>query len=69
MNKKKRMIFIGSILIALLLVTVGVTYAFYIYRGQGQRENMVKTGDLSFVYDETKNRRESSDAHECISNG
>ena len=61
------MILIGSILIALLLVTVGVTYAFYTYGGQGQRENMVKTGDLSFVYDEKKSRRESSDAHECFS--
>ena len=50
--KKKRMILVGSILIALLFITVGVTYAFYTYRGQGQRENTVKTGELSFVYDE-----------------
>ena len=35
--KKKRMILVGSILIALLFITVGVTYAFYTYRGQGQR--------------------------------
>ena len=54
MNKKKRMILIGSSLMALLFVTVGVTYAFYIYRGQGQKENMVKTGNLSFVYDEQR---------------
>ena len=48
------MILIGSSLMALLFVTVGVTYAFYIYRGQGQKENMVKTGNLSFVYDEQR---------------
>ena len=52
--KKKRMILVGSILIALLFITVGVTYAFYTYQGQGQRENMVKTGNLSFVYDEQR---------------
>ena len=52
--KKKRMILVGSILIALLFITVGVTYAFYTYRGQGQRENTVKTGELSFVYDEQR---------------
>ena len=54
MKNKKRMILIGSILIAPLMVTVGVTYAFYTYRGQGQRENMVKTGNLTFVYDEQR---------------
>ena len=52
--KKKRMILVGSILIALLFITVGVTYAFYTYQGQGQRENMVKTGNLTFVYDEKR---------------
>ena len=48
------MILIGNSLMALLFVTVGVTYAFYTYQGQGQRENMVKTGNLSFVYDEQR---------------
>ena len=48
------MILIGSSLMALLFVTVGVTYAFYIYRGQGQKENTVKTGSLTFVYDEQR---------------
>ena len=52
--KKKRMILVGSILIALLFITVGVTYAFYTYQGQGQKENMVKTGNLTFVYDEKR---------------
>ena len=52
--EKKRVIWIGSILLILLVITIGVTYAFYTYRGQGQRENTVKTGELSFVYDEQR---------------
>ena len=52
--EKKRVIWVMSILLILLVITIGVTYAFYTYRGQGQRENTVKTGELSFVYDEQR---------------
>ena len=52
--EKKRVILVMSILLILLVITIGVTYAFYTYRGQGQRENTVKTGELSFVYDEQR---------------
>ena len=52
-SKKKLMVSI-ILLLSLVLITVGISYAFYTYVGQGQRENTVKTGTLTFVYDEKR---------------
>ena len=52
MKNKNRVIFISSILIALLLITVGVSYAIFQFQQLGSKENTVKTGNITFVYDE-----------------
>ena len=52
MKNKNRVIFISSILIALLLITVGVSYAIFQFQQLGSKENTVKTGTITFVYDE-----------------
>ncbi len=39
--------------ISLVLITAGVTYAFFSYAKEGQTENTISTGTIRFAYDET----------------
>ncbi len=38
--------------ISLVLITAGVTYAFFSYAKEGQTENVITTGTIQFAYDE-----------------
>lgn len=54
MNKKKSTGLLLSILgvLSLVLITAGVTYAFFSYAKEGLTENTISTGTITFVYDE-----------------
>lgn len=54
MNKKKSTGLLLSILgvLSLVLITTGVTYAFFTYAKEGTTENTLTTGTLTFYYDE-----------------
>ena len=55
MEKKKQGIVITSVLlVCLILVVIGVSFAFFTYSRQGSKENTITTGSLTFVYDEKK---------------
>ena len=55
MKKKKQGIVITSVLlVCLIFVVVGVSFAFFTYSRQGSKENTITTGSLTFVYDEQK---------------
>ena len=55
MEKKKQGIVITSVLlVCLILVVIGVSFAFFTYSRQGSKENTITTGSLTFVYDEQK---------------
>ncbi len=51
-NSKKQILFMILGIIFLLLITVGVTYAFFVYTKLGSTENKITTGSLQFVYTE-----------------
>ncbi len=53
-NEKKTMGILLSILciISLVLITAGVTYAFFSYAKEGLTENVLTTGTITFYYDE-----------------
>ena len=48
------MIVTSVLLICLILVVIGVSFAFFTYSRQGSKENTITTGSLTFVYDEKK---------------
>lgn len=48
--------------ISLVLITAGVTYAFFSYAKQGEKENTITTGSITFIYNETSERLNISDA-------
>lgn len=54
MNNKKSTGLLLSILgvISLVLITTGVTYAFFSYVKEGETENTISTGTITFLYDE-----------------
>lgn len=53
MKKKKYETIITSVLLlCLILVVIGVSFAFFTYSRQGSRENTIITGSLTFIYDE-----------------
>lgn len=54
MNKKKTTGLLLSILgvISLILITAGVTYAFFTYAREGETPNTISTGTIEFEYDE-----------------
>ena len=54
-NKKRTAGILLSILciISLVLITAGVTYAFFSYAKEGLTENVLTTGTITFYYDET----------------
>ena len=51
-KSKKQLIISLVLLLILILITVGISYAFFTYIGKGSTENMITTGNLTFVYDE-----------------
>lgn len=54
MNKKKTTGIILSVIgvLSLVLITTGVTYAFFSYAKEGTTENSITTGTITFLYDE-----------------
>ena len=56
-NKKKKTGLLLSILgvMSLVLITAGVTYAFFSYAKEGQTTNTISTGTLEFTYTEVDN--------------
>ena len=51
-NKKKKIIISLIGIISLIVITVGVTYAFFNYSRTGTTDNVVKTGGITFLYTE-----------------
>ena len=51
-NHKKKQIIIALLLVALLCLTFGVSFAFFTYMKQGSTINSITTGNLTFYYDE-----------------
>ena len=51
-NKKKQIIITLIAIISLIVITVGVTYAFFNYAKEGTTDNVVKTGEITFLYTE-----------------
>ena len=54
MNKKKTTGIVLSVIgvLSLVLITAGVTYAFFSYAKEGTTENTITTGTITFLYDE-----------------
>ena len=52
MNKKRKSIILGLLVTSILLVTIGVTYAFFSYSKSGTTENAISSGSVTFLYDE-----------------
>jgi len=50
-NKKKIMLVI-ILLLSLVFITFTATYAFFTYIGKGLTENVIETGNITFVYEE-----------------
>ena len=51
-NKKKQIIITLIAIISLIIITVGVTYAFFNYAKEGTTDNTIKTGSITFLYTE-----------------
>ena len=51
-NKKKQIIITLMAIISLIVITVGVTYAFFNYTKEGTTDNTIKTGSITFLYTE-----------------
>ena len=51
-NKKKQIIITLIAIISLIVITVGVTYAFFNYTKEGTTDNTIKTGSITFLYTE-----------------
>ena len=51
-NNKKTVIVTLVAIISLIVITVGVTYAFFNYAKKGTTDNVVKTGSITFLYTE-----------------
>ena len=51
--KKKNLVVLSFALIALIVITVTVTYAFFNYAQAGTTDNTLETGSITFIYTET----------------
>ena len=51
-NKKKQLIITLVAIISLIVITVGVTYAFFNYAKEGTTDNTIQTGSITFLYTE-----------------
>ena len=52
----KSLIAVCLLVLSLILITVGTTFAFFQYSRQGEKENKIETGTLTFLYDESKSK-------------
>lgn len=53
MNKKSTGLLLSILgVLSLILITTGVTYAFFSYAKEGTTENTISTGTITFYYDE-----------------
>ena len=55
MKKNKEKVVIISLLVLLLVLTVGISYAAFSYSGLGTKVNTITTGAISMTYEETDN--------------
>ena len=51
-NKNKQIIITLIAIISLIVITVGVTYAFFNYAKEGTTDNTLQTGSITFLYTE-----------------
>ena len=51
-NNKKTVIVTLVAIISLIVITVGVTYAFFNYAKEGATDNTIQTGSITFLYTE-----------------
>ncbi len=51
-NKKKQIIITLIAIVSLIVITVGVTYAFFNYAKEGTTDNTIQTGSITFLYTE-----------------
>ena len=51
-SKKKQVLLTLIAIISLIVITVGVTYAFFNYAKEGATDNTIKTGSITFLYTE-----------------
>ncbi len=52
MNSKKKTLFLILTLISIVIITLGVTYAFFQYVKEGSTENSIQLGKITFIYEE-----------------
>ena len=53
MNKKSTGLLLSILgVLSLVLITAGVTYAFFSYTKEGETDNTIQTGTITFYYDE-----------------
>ena len=53
-SKKKQVLLTLIAIISLIVITIGVTYAFFNYAKEGTTDNVVKTGGITFLYTEVR---------------
>ena len=51
-SKKKQIIITLIAIISLIVITIGVTYAFFNYAKEGTTDNTIQTGSITFLYTE-----------------
>ena len=51
---KKELVAVCLLVLSLILITIGTTFAFFQYSKQGQIENKLESGTLTFIYDENR---------------
>ena len=51
-SKKKQVLLTLVAIISLIVITVGVTYAFFNYAKEGTTDNTIQTGSITFLYNE-----------------
>ncbi len=52
MKKKKQLVLTVISIVTLVVITIGVSYAFFSYTKKGTTENSIKTGTITFLYTE-----------------
>ena len=55
MNKKKQLLLSIGLVLILVLMIVGISYAAFKFTGLGQRENTITTGAITMEYEESTN--------------
>lgn len=52
--KKRNFVVLGLALVALVVITCAVTYAFFNYAQSGTTDNTITTGTITFIYEEVE---------------